>query len=116
MDMFASANNVILSTKSTVDNFSTGLSNLADSVGTAAFLVIVAGAMVVSAGLGGLSITGLARMDEYLGWPLWSRIFPNWQEELGPDQRHNRGSEAVSFVLRLLTDAVKKYERREKLR
>ncbi|XP_069172432.1 uncharacterized protein [Procambarus clarkii] len=112
MDMFASANSVILSTKSSVDSFSNGMSNLADSVGTAAFLAIVAGAMVLSAGLGGLSLTGIARMDEYFGWPLWSRIFPDWRKEHSGDLRHNSDTDTVSFALRLLTNALEKYTQR----
>ncbi|KAK3864239.1 hypothetical protein Pcinc_030059 [Petrolisthes cinctipes] len=81
MDMIASANTAILSTKNTVDNFSEGLEDLADSVGLGRFLAIVAGALVVGAGLGGISFTGIARMDEYFGWPLWSSIFPSWRRD-----------------------------------
>lgn len=81
MDMIASANSVILSTKNSVDNFSEGLDDLADSVGIGRFLAIVAGALVVGAGIGGISFTGLARMDEYFGWPLWSSIFPSWRRD-----------------------------------
>ncbi|XP_071530498.1 uncharacterized protein [Panulirus ornatus] len=110
MDMLASANSVMLSTKTAVDTFSTGLSNLADSLGSLTFLAIMAGAMVVSAGIGGLSFTGIARMDEYFGWPLWSRIFPKWRKDDLGDTFEERSLDVVAFeVLKLLSDAVTKY-------
>ncbi|XP_042204098.1 uncharacterized protein LOC121853796 [Homarus americanus] len=111
MDMLSSANSVILSTKSSMDSFSTSILNLADSVGTTAFLVIMAGAMAVSAGIGGLSFTGIARVDEYFGWPLWSSIFPRWREQSGVPLQE-RDFDNVGYVLKLLKDAFTKYRER----
>ncbi|KAK4313247.1 hypothetical protein Pmani_015423 [Petrolisthes manimaculis] len=109
MDMIASANTAILSTKNSVDNFSEGLEDLADSVGLGRFLAIVAGAIVVGAGLGGISFTGIARMDEYFGWPLWSSIFPSWRRDNYVGELEERNQRGGAQVLGLLTDAVRKY-------
>lgn len=79
--MLQSANNAILSTKSSIDNFSSGMDDLADSMGVGPFLAIVAGAVIVAAGLGSISLTGIARMDEYFGWPLWTSMFPTWRSD-----------------------------------
>lgn len=81
MDMLQSANNAILYTKSSIDNFSSGVDDLADSVGVGPFLGLVAVAVAFAAGLGSISLSGIARVDEYFGWPLWTSIFPNWRSD-----------------------------------
>lgn len=74
MDMLASANSAILNTRTSVDRFTNSLDNLAESVGTAAFVAIMAGAFALSAGLGNASLFALARIDESFFQPLIARI------------------------------------------
>lgn len=79
MDMLESANNAILSTKTSIDSISSGLDNLAYSVGAGPFVAILAGVVALAAGLASISVTSLARVDEYFGWPMWTAIFPSWR-------------------------------------
>lgn len=74
MDMLMSANNAILNTRTSVDRFTNSLDDLAASVGTAAFVAIMAGAFALSAGLGNASLVALARIDESFFQPLIARI------------------------------------------
>ena len=84
--MLQSANNAILSTKTSIDSFSTGIDDLADSMGVGPFLALMAGVAVVAAGLGSISVSGISRMDAYFGWPLWTAMFPNWRSD--DDKEH----------------------------
>ncbi|XP_063840658.1 uncharacterized protein LOC135089217 [Scylla paramamosain] len=113
MDMLQSANSAILYTKSSIDNFSSGLDDLADSVGVGPFLALVAGAVVVAAGLGSISLSSIARVDQYFGWPLWSSIFPTWREDQDKERLKRRRDEVGSEVMKLVEVAIKKYFERE---
>ncbi|XP_045118756.1 uncharacterized protein LOC123508854 isoform X1 [Portunus trituberculatus] len=114
MDMLQSANSAILYTKSSINSFSSGLDDLADSVGVGPFLALVAGAVVVAAGLGSISLSGIARMDQYFGWPLWSSIFPTWREDQDKERLKRRSEENVGPVLRSLSQATASYDTRRK--
>ncbi|XP_050693203.1 uncharacterized protein LOC126983969 [Eriocheir sinensis] len=109
MDMLQSANNAILNTKTSVDTFSTGLNDLADSVGSGPFIALVAGALVLAAGFAGISVTGIARVDEYFGWPIWSSIFPTWRVDEAKKQLKRKRDDVAQEVASLVQQAVHKY-------
>ncbi|KAK8404031.1 hypothetical protein O3P69_000238 [Scylla paramamosain] len=136
MDMLQSANSAILYTKSSIDNFSSGLDDLADSVGVGPFLALVAG----SGGGGGRARQHLLvehRKGRSVLWvaPLVFHI-PHLargsrqgapEEEVGSEgggtlaaPRHlwsltaaPRRDEVGSEVMKLVEVAIKKYFERE---
>ncbi|XP_042869190.1 uncharacterized protein LOC122251364 [Penaeus japonicus] len=112
MDMLMSANNAILNTRTSVDRFTGSLDNLAESVGTAAFVAIMAGAFALSAGLGNASLFALARIDESFFQPLIARISSSetWTD-LFSSALDERSLDAAANILDLVTNAYAKYTR-----
>ncbi|XP_037792433.1 uncharacterized protein LOC119587807 [Penaeus monodon] len=115
MDMLMSANNAILNTRTSVDRFTNSLDDLAASVGTAAFVAIMAGAFALSAGLGNASLVALARIDESFFQPLIARISSSetWADFFGT-VLDERSLNTAADILDLLTGAYAKYGRRRR--
>ncbi|XP_027229889.1 uncharacterized protein [Penaeus vannamei] len=115
MDMLASANSAILNTRTSVDRFTNSLDNLAESVGTAAFVAIMAGAFALSAGLGNASLFALARIDESFFQPLIARISSSetWADFFG-SALEERSLNRAADILDLVAGAYAKYSRRRR--
>lgn len=108
-DMLMSANEVILSTKTSMDFLGLGLSNLLTSVGILGFLAIITSVFFFGLGVGGLSLRGIARIDEYVFQPIIARIEKESWSNFG-NTLNSRNLQDVAPLLLLLEEAMALYQ------